>query len=228
MGCALRLITLCGLMLCIAWVVLACTGCRRNYWPPGVTDAAMLGTVPKNTKGIRVLDSADSVLPELHKYSELEYVYVVARPDRQARDWAATLLHLASLPRLKQIVLVGLDGVGDNVITSLAACKSLEHLSFDDCAMEFGESGVALLAELPKLRYLSLGSAPNVNDAAMRPIDKMTSLTHLLIGGTRVTDATVERIIRLPYLEEITLPESVSAEARARITNAAPKCVIRK
>jgi len=90
----------------------------------------------------------------------------------------ATLSVLASLPSLRDLVLVG-NGITDKGVRLLGSCRSLKSLTIWSDTL--GGAGLADLANLPMLRELDLYSCP-IDDDGVNALARLTNLEILEFG----------------------------------------------
>ena len=135
------------------------------------------------------------------------------------------LAAIATLPKLRKLVLVGCSDFTDRGLVSLgqgAAAGSLESLELRDCN-QIGEEGFKAVANLPRLRVLDLEDChPGVKDAVlMRIAEGCKELEKLSVANCQwLTDAGVNSIVRnCSGLSELVLSnlEWITDDAMAKI-----------
>ena len=111
----------------------------------------------------------------------------------------AVLAEIAGIPRLKWLHCQ--DPVaGDEGFVVLGQCTTLETVTSRVCRRMTGR-GFAAIAQLPRLRSLSLGG-PRVPDSAMAHLENAPALVD--INPIMFADASFEHIARIPRLERLT------------------------
>ena len=129
---------------------------------------------------------------------------------------AAGLAHLARLSSLENLHLSGLNHagnwLGDVAIEHIVGLPSLCDLMLNMCGTT--DSGVKLLAGLPRLTRLSLGDEARLTDATLDTIARLKHLKQLklhCIGGSvqlgkmRFSEGAIRRLAGLTELEELDL-----------------------
>ena len=74
-------------------------------------------------------------------------------------------------------------------IRKLAACPIIVSLIYNSC---LNDSDLEVLAEWPTVRFLNLNANVEITDAGFEHLEKIASLTTLLLEGTSVTKEGVE------------------------------------
>jgi len=132
------------------------------------------------------------------------------------------LSHLTELP-LRTLFLVG-SKVGDDQLKHLPQFAQLERLAINECPIDgtglkhvanvktlrnlslsmtnVTDESLAVLQRLPKLEELFLYDCSKITDAAVESLAGMQSLKRLVINGTQITKAGVERL-------HLALPDAV-------------------
>jgi beta-lactamase regulating signal transducer with metallopeptidase domain/thiol-disulfide isomerase/thioredoxin len=120
----------------------------------------------------------------------------------------AGLRHVGRLTGLAAIDLLQ-TRITDEGIVHLAGLKELRFLHLDGVVVAnegfgVGDAGLAVLAKLPHLDFLSV-SRSNVTDGGMGHLRGHPSIRFLYLGGTKVSDEGLKVIASLPRLEHLSL-----------------------
>jgi len=141
--------------------------------------------------------------------------------------------HLAKLGKLSQLEIFRCQGFGSEGVLALKGLGltrlTLRDLpSIDDRAMEVfddlpklrrlylhelssvSDSGLAHLAALKSLEQLDIWSVPQMTDAAVDVIAVLPNLKELSIRATGVTDAAVDKLLKMSSLQAVTFKENGS------------------
>ena len=152
--------------------------------------------------------------------------------------------HLAKLGKLTQLEIFRCQGFGTEGVLALKGMNltrlTLRDLpSIDDRAMEVfddlpklrrlylheitsvGDSGLKHLAALKSLELLDLWTVPQMTDATVDVIVTLPNLKELSIRTTGVTDATVDKLLKMQSLQSLTLKGngSVTAEGLKKLAS---------
>jgi internalin A len=131
---------------------------------------------------------------------------------------------LAHIKQIKQLTvldlpLYGQEGEGfwkdphperfsDAGLKHVAEMKDLEQLSFSGGGVT--DAGMANLGQLTKLRYLGLGTLPNVKGPGLTHLKSLPELRDLNLYGTGVDDAGLKNVAELKQLTSLQLPKKAT------------------
>ncbi len=129
-------------------------------------DDAALATLPHfpALRGLMPMDVSDDGFRHVGRCEQLENLWCMYC--RDTGDVATS--HIAGLSRLKYYY-AGLTQITDVSLETLAGMASLERIEFYEC-QRITDAGIARLANLPRLRELSVGGSPNVTRQGMSTI----------------------------------------------------------
>ena len=120
--------------------------------------------------------------------------------------------HLARCSNLGSLEIFRCQGFGSPGVLALAGLP-LERLTLRDLP-QVGDDALAVVTELPKLRWLSLHELPSVGDAGLAKLTAAEGLEVLDIWALPlVTDASVDVIAKLPALKELSIRETTMTPA---------------
>jgi internalin A len=169
----------------------------------GVNDEAMIhiGQLTRlKALSIRFSTMTDDGLAHLAKLENLEHLHLHNSPIT-----AEGLLSLAGTKKLKWLSLGGISETGTAGLEVLARWPNIEVLNlFNDSTRTLTEDQLAHLAALPRLRRLQLSNI-EVTDRGAQLLSELSGLKQLWIdlGVSRLTDAGLEHLARLPRLENV-------------------------
>jgi Ran GTPase-activating protein (RanGAP) involved in mRNA processing and transport len=124
---------------------------------------------------------------------------------------------IASLPLLESLTLGGIRCGEEGVFGALADAPKLSCLILNDMPGLSDRCVSSVVSALTGLKVLDL-SRNRISDAVMPAIAScLTQLTHLQLSSTGVTDSGVECLTALQQLQALTVPEWVSAGAKAKV-----------
>jgi Leucine-rich repeat (LRR) protein len=111
------------------------------------------------------------------------------------------------------IVAVNLSGswVNDTEMLDLAALPKLERLDLSHTRIT--DEGLLHLRPAKQIRELNLLYAEQITDLGLNAIKGWTSLKRLNVRGTRIADATLEIVSKLPQLESLDIANTGVTEA---------------
>lgn len=171
--------------------------------PAGTTDAG-LAAVARNFPGLKALSFADTrvsnaglrALASLHALESLEVGGPFIGDDG--------LAHLAGLTNLEYLLIKGPHFTGRGFVhlkkvPALRVLNCFRLPTMQDAALEH-------LAALPRLENLSLYDNEQISNLGMAFLARSASLRRLDIDKTRVTQAGVTALLRLPGWEHLSLP----------------------
>jgi len=196
---------------------------ESNVGDAGLAEVAKL----RQLQTLSLLDTCvtDEGLAELHTLQNLEtidlsrgrivqFLPVYAHPstkhmlrpfhnDPQLVINGKGLKHLASLPNLRNLSLVGCQ-LTDEGFASLGQLKQLEWLDLDFTGLT--DSSVRHLSGLINLKHLSLNGA-RITDAGLKHLKPLAALENLNAGGSEASDGGWNELrsalphLRIPHLE---------------------------
>lgn len=110
------------------------------------------------------------------------------------------LTKLQRFPNLRSASFAGtnLDDIG---LANVARAKTLENLNLQDT--EISDAGLACLANLPKLQYLRLKGNPQLSNACVRHLARLTHLVDLQVHETSINEAGLSELVALADLRDI-------------------------
>jgi hypothetical protein len=113
-------------------------------------------------------------------------------------NWSETvtakgLAHLSAMPTLRSLYLDDMSAVGEDGLTELKRCKSLEEVQLV-CFNGLTDKGVGHLVDVPKLQKLTIHNGAKLSEASIEHFKKMTSLRHLELNYTGLTPKVIERL----------------------------------
>lgn len=137
---------------------------------------------------------------------------------------AAALVHLAQLPRLKELFLQSVT-LDKGALRHLAKCRQLETLDLTYCTFPpeelselrnlprltrcglgftpVSDEHLSAIADWPKVEHLELGD--KVTDIGLVELSKVQNLQSLCFMEANITDAGMEHLIALPKLKSLHL-----------------------
>ncbi|MGH7693872.1 MAG: hypothetical protein ACRENH_02775 [Gemmatimonadaceae bacterium] len=129
-------------------------------------DDEALSTLPRfpALRGLLPMDVSDDGFRHVGRCEQLEDLWCMYC--RDTGDVATS--HIAGLPRLRYYY-AGSTQITDASLETLAGIASLERVELSDCRW-ISDAGIARLAQLPRLRELSVGGSPNVTRQGMSTI----------------------------------------------------------
>jgi internalin A len=160
----------------------------------------------------------------------------------------AGLVHLAKLPRLRQLNLraTPIDGsglavlkelpelaglnlsqtqLGDDGLAHLATCVKMKKLQL--WQTNVSSAGLAPLAGLKELEELRLDNNFGIDDAAAEHLAKLTSLTKLNLENTLVSDTGLAQLKTLKNLRQLNVMTTQVTDAGvADFLTAVPECEV--
>jgi Leucine-rich repeat (LRR) protein len=167
------------------------------------------GNIVKVTAGEVVTDELLTQLVTLPQLREL----TLGNTDKLTADGIA---HLGEMTALETLGLdsVNIDGngLGNEIIRSIAGLKKLTDLSIGECGTT--DAGVRLLEGMPQLERLRLEQEGRLTDAALTSIGKLTGLRRLDLssrvgtqhyGWMRFSADAIRQLAGLQNLEEFYL-----------------------
>jgi Leucine-rich repeat (LRR) protein len=134
----------------------------------------------------------------------------------------AGLTHIAEMKELESLTFSG-GGVTDAGMANLAGMTKLKYLGLGTLPNVKGP-GLAHLKSLPELRDLNLNDT-GVNDAGLKNIAEMKQITSIQLPK-KATDAGLEHIKGLTQLTAIGVPKSVTDKGMEALKKALPKAEV--
>jgi len=164
---------------------------------PLATDAGMrhIAAIP----GLRMLMAQGTVASDdgfvaLARSQTIEHIWGRECPNLQGRGFAA----LATMPALKGLG-VSCKYVDDRALSTLPSFPSLRHLM----PMDVSDSGFRHVGACAQLEKLWCMYCRDTGDVATGHLAGLTGLKTYYAGRTRITDASLEILGRMPSLEEL-------------------------
>ena len=134
------------------------------------------------------------------------------------------LVHLRSLPHIKNILLDGCEKVTDRGLGHFASLHHLEELHLANTSVT-GDSFDSL-RNLDGLKVLMLDSTP-VTDDSLAKLAPLKNLEELWLADTAITDESIPHLIRLSGLKVLDLSVTkISREGVELVRKARPDCEI--
>ncbi len=125
---------------------------------------------------------------------------------------------------LTELYLSGTN-VTDAGLAALRAFPQLESFAIDGDG--FDGAGLAVLADLPRLRTLDLSHCTSFGDDEIRLLRPLTGLRDLTLYRTQVSDASLDVLAGLTALQELSLQSTrVTAEGAKALRSLLPNCKI--
>ena len=119
---------------------------------------------------------------------------------------------LAKLGKLTQLEVFRCQGFGSQGVLALKG-MGLTRLTIRDLP-NVNDEGMAVFADLPKLKRLYLHELSSVSDSGLKNLASLQSLELLDIWAVQqMTDATVDVIAALPKLKELTIKGTAVSDA---------------
>jgi Leucine-rich repeat (LRR) protein len=113
---------------------------------------------------------------------------------------------IAGLRNLRELTLQLVE-VTDESLRPLAELKKLEsfHLLHRGRGQRVTSKGIAFVAEMPKLRSLTLGRIESLDDEVLSHLENVAELELLNLDQATITGAEIHRLARLPKLTTLNL-----------------------
>jgi hypothetical protein len=125
---------------------------------------------------------------------------------------------MLTLPRLQSLTVLMCQARGDQVAT-LPALESLERVNCTGTPVN--RHFASFIAKCPQVRDLQLGHDA-IGDDFVEHLGPHPSLRHLDLLGQGLTDEALVGLARMPALEGVNLPRSISAEAISQLKSQRP------
>jgi len=138
--------------------------------------------------------------------NDLYSLYLPALLDNPAKTSDDCMPLISRLTGLRSLNLY-LTAITDKGLSHITKLKSLEYL---EAPPRMTDRGLALVAELPALKGLSVGATGGspVTDAGLRHLSKLSSLEELYLRGEGMSDAGLAHLAGLPRLGYLALYSS--------------------
>jgi internalin A len=172
--------------------------------------------------------------------------------DPKSREWSLPLeelmlRRLADLPHLSELRL---GEVSPDALSGLRAFKHLKSLEFNKTScvndaelrdlvslpeltrlsctgVPLTGSGLPNLADLPKLKQVSLVECPQLRSTNLEALAKVEALTNLSLRGSPIDDSAVPSLAQLTKLQVLDLSNTrVTPSGLAQLAATLPKCII--
>lgn len=189
-----------------------------------------------------ISDEAASVLATLHRVRVLS-LGATAITDKGVRALAAmpcletltlnetgvsnaSIQILKAFPALRSLDLF-VAGVGVEGLKSMEDFQTLERLNVYVTVGEFGDEQAEALAQIPRLKDLSLGPA-RLTAVGVRTLGSNTTLESLRLFGQPIDASVLGELTRLVRLKQLTLCSTGADDAAVRdsLRSKLPKCAV--
>ena len=112
---------------------------------------------------------------------------------------------LSHIDRRFRLTFSNRRGYPKSTLLTLAKLSSLDALNFTPASLEaFDDECCLSLADLPKLRFLSIGG-PKVTDTGVIALGKIETLVSLELSDARITARGIAALAAMPNLKSLTL-----------------------
>lgn len=153
----------------------------------------------------------------------IDYVGLVTKVRLPEGADPAIVVHIARLPRLQALFIVG-SSVDDGGLAHLKGATELAALELPGASIT--DAGLANLERLNKLVWLDLSGTP-ITDAGLEHLKRLSNLSGQVLSGTEVTDAGLAHLSGLTKLSALLLHGTrVSADGIKELKRALPKLTI--
>lgn len=105
---------------------------------------------------------------------------------------------------LERLTLRDLPDVNDSAMEVFKDLPSLKRLYLHELS-SVSDEGLRNLAPLQSLELLDVWNIPGVSDATVDVIAQLPNLRELGIRSTRITDASIDKLVAMPKLQTLTL-----------------------
>ena len=130
--------------------------------------------------------------------------------------------HLAALEKLNSLEIFRCQGFGTDGVLALKGLK-LNRLTLRDLP-NVGDPALAVLADLPALKRLYIHEIASLSDEGLKNLGQAKSLELLDIWSVpKMSDATIDVVVQLPNLKELSIRETGVSEAALEKILAMPK-----
>ncbi|MDR2643979.1 MAG: hypothetical protein LBC74_14460 [Planctomycetaceae bacterium] len=116
---------------------------------------------------------------------------------------------------LKRLTLRDLPGIDDASFDALRELSTLNRLYLQELG-SLSDEGMRNLIYLKELETLEIKNMPIISDKTIESIARLTNLKSLSIIGTQITDKSIDLLLSLPKLSELTLKENSSITDKAK------------
>lgn len=192
-------------------IVLDIRGCM------GISDMETVAELPK-LRAFRHRSTAvmDGGIEALSKSASLETLEV---QDFTINDMSGP--YFQAIPKLTRLDIFRCEGFGSEGVLALAG-KPLIRLKLRGLP-SLNDTGAAVLKDLPTLRQLILHEVPSVTDAGLKDIDTLKNLELIDFWIVSSGDETVKRIAQLPNVKSLSLRETEITDASIDLILSMPK-----
>ena len=184
----------------------------------GITDAGLT-----HLQGLLSLEELDTTKTKVTSQSRIHLFRDLQ--GRSALDVMALEGAEFKLNEAGEVIRVFFNGhkaharIVDEHLAFVAGLKQLEELLL--YKQPITGTGLAVLAELPKLKRLSLYRCEQLQDSALEHIARVNSLEHLNLNNCKsVTDAGLEHIFKMSSLKQLGLQGTKTSVERTRALQA--------
>ncbi|MEM6779112.1 MAG: protein kinase [Planctomycetota bacterium] len=145
------------------------------------------------------------------------------------RDLKLDETAVLNFPSWPNLVALSLDQsvLSDRALQSFRRYKRLQSIRAGHVRNQTSE-GWRFLDELSELEHLTIKENPTVTDEVIATLRSLTRLRHLGLDGTRVSDAGLQHLSSLPWLERLNLRRNpqLSSSALSALQDSLPNCQI--
>jgi hypothetical protein len=166
-------------------------------------------------------------LPLLRLLPNLKHLNVNGSQRTDSGRWGLMLtdVNIESIAALTQLEVLNMGGA----IVSDVGMKALESLvnlnTLDLSRMELSDKGLEPLAKLPKLRRLDLWENPRIDDRALQPLLALKTVETLDLGDTNIGDAVLAGLEAMKQLKMLVVSGTkVTPAGIERFRKARPDC----
>ncbi|MDR2440306.1 MAG: hypothetical protein LBE12_13180 [Planctomycetaceae bacterium] len=115
--------------------------------------------------------------------------------------------------KLNRLTLRGLPSINDTGMEVFRELTTLKRLYLNELT-SISDAGILNLVYLKDLDTLDIWEIP-ITDQALETISKLTNLKTLLLRSTQITDASVDLLLAMPKLENLTLKDNTNVTQTA-------------
>ncbi len=128
--------------------------------------------------------------------------HVISLDTAANRSWVDDyqMQQILVFPYLQSLVLEG-PSISDQLAPQIAGLTELTSLTLKNTLI--GDTGLAELPKLKKLKIIDLRLSPLVTDASMKSLAQMPQLRAVRVSGCNISDAGLKMILQLPHLSEL-------------------------
>ncbi|MDR1485753.1 MAG: hypothetical protein LBT09_13145 [Planctomycetaceae bacterium] len=130
---------------------------------------------------------------------------------------SAGILALQGKP-LKRLTLRDIPGIDDASLEAFRELSTLKRLYLQELSF-VSDDGLRNLIYLKELETLEIRNMPIISDKTIEPITRLSNLKTLAIIGTQITDKSIDLLLSLPKLKELTLKNNtaITEEAKTKL-----------